>query len=212
MPKKVLPDELDFAWLKRMLVNKMGFRAISSDEVRRDVIRFGLVPPHPRKGREEGFSFYANGLKVVVWTTWVEAEGAAREQDAGWVVIEQNDVAVYFSHDIRRTKNFLWTLIHHTRVAQLRAIHRPLCPECQQFMSIVRGRAIKARYWRCDQRENHAGRVTHRKGWDDELPQKAKEWVEEVRKLRKKNRRGKVPAVLKRHSWRKTNPVWASKR
>lgn len=208
MPKKVLPGVADFAWLEEQLKN-LGFRQISRIEFRNDFARLGLKAPRPRLGREAGFMFYASGLTVRVWTTWLRSEGRAREVDAGWVLICRGDAALYFAHPLHRTKDFLLNLFRHAWVAQWRVMHRPLCAECRQFMDIVAGRGMKSRYWRCDQVRFHATGKPTRLGWDAGLPPKAKRYVRALRKRRaayrqRREAEGKPTgvALMTRRQWR----------
>ncbi len=212
LPAKVLPDEVGFAWLERELYI-IGFRHINKTEFKKDFQRFGLVAPSPREGRETGFVYSINGLTVKVWTTWLSAEGRAREVDTGWVLILDGDKPVYFSHPIHRTKNFLLTLYKKAWIAKWRILHRPLCPECRQFMDIVSGPALKSRYWLCDERELHQKKKRIRLNWDSELPPKARRFVELERKARAKAKKKRmeegraiIPAIKRRIGWRKTRP------
>lgn len=211
VPKQVLPDAIGFAWLSRRFV-RLGFRPTSRLELGKCFERLGLVAPRHRRGREVGFTFHANGLTVVAWTTWLRQEEMAREEDSGWVVIRDGDEAVYFSHDIRRTKNFLSRLLIQARLAQLRVLNRPICPECHKFMDITNGMALKSRYWRCALRENHENHKVTRRSWDFGLPPKAIKFVQAERRRRSKEkekrlREGKgpiIPALLRRKSWKKS--------
>ena len=81
MPKKVLPNPVDYAWFLTQLTNR-GFRPVSVAEFRNDFKRLKLKAPRPRPGREDGFLFFANGLTVRVWTTWLESENKMRDVDA----------------------------------------------------------------------------------------------------------------------------------
>ncbi|MEK7558488.1 MAG: hypothetical protein AAB507_01525, partial [Patescibacteria group bacterium] len=165
---KVLPDAETFVRFKKVLL-KRGFREISPVEFRKDFQRLGLKAPSPREGREVGFRFWSNGLEVVVWTTFLAGEGRAREEDAGWVLIKDGDKPLYFSHSLRRTKNFLRNLLWHAGIAKWRAEHRPLCPMCQKRMRIAHGKGIKSRFWACINPAFHAKAVFL--PWDHELPE-----------------------------------------
>lgn len=207
MPKKVLPDIHDFLWFKRQL-QKMNFRPITRIEFRKDFERLKLQAPRPRPGREAGFMFFANGLTVRLWTTWLVYEQKAREVDAGWVLICEGDRALYFARPLSRTKNFLVNLVRRAWLAKWRVLHRPLCPSCEHFMDIVTGRSLKSRYWRCNRVKLHSdGKPTFR-DWDWGLPPKAKKYVRAERKRRAKYRarreaEGRQPyaAMLNRKPW-----------
>lgn len=185
MPSQVLPTLENFTNFEREL-RKLGFRAISVFEFRKQFDRLGLKAPRPRMGREIGFTFFANGLTVVVWTTWLWRERMARKEDAGWILIAKGDSVLYFSHPLHRTKNFLKNLYRHAWIARWRVMHRPLCPECNAYMNIARGRAMKSRYWLCRNVSRHLGRVIVRLDWDFGIPPRAKKLLGDLRKARRK--------------------------
>jgi hypothetical protein len=212
-PAKVLPSKEDFDFLQTEL-RRRGFREITGSEFHRDFKRLGLVAPRPRKGRETGFVFTANQLTVKIWTTWLSDKLEAREEDAGWVLIVDRDSARYFCRPLHRTKNFVRNLLRHAWIAWWRVLHRPLCPECKQFMDIAYGRGIGARYWRCNRLANHSSGKPENVDWDINLPPRAKKYVEEWRRERRRyllrrRREGKPenPARFRRKRWVKTNPA-----
>lgn len=205
MPAKVLPGVLDFAWLTSEL-ERLGFRPLTGVEFQKDFLRLALKAPRPRPGREAGFVFTANGLTVKVWTTWLIREGEAREVDAGWVLITDGDRVCYFSRPLHRTKNFVLNLFAQAWIQRWRVLHRPLCPQCRQFMDIVSGRGLKARYWRCSRR--HPDQQAVSLDWDHSLPKRARQYVETLRRERRryeKNRKteGKPLhlALIRRKAW-----------
>lgn len=149
-----------------------------------------------------------------MWTTWLEKERSAREEDAGWVLIAEGDKVLYFSRPIHRTKNFLRNLSMQARIACWKVRHRPLCPECQNFMDIVQGRAMKQRFWRCGRRELHKGGKNRFRRWDYGLPEEAVAYLKPIRRRRKKKyaalrAAGKDPhqAMFKRKRWGKREEV-----
>jgi hypothetical protein len=205
VPKKVLPDEASFQAFERALVVKRGFRKITRTEFKKDFERLALEAPSPRKGREAGFAFTANGLTVIVWTTFVETEGAARETDAGWVLIKEKDNPLYFARPMNRTKNFLYRLLEQACIARERVLNRPLCPACNAFMRITQGRGLKSRYWSC---KSPLHKKMERRSWDDGLRPEVLERVKKVRKSRapytdKLKAVGKASgiAMLRRKGW-----------
>lgn len=207
MPAQVLPNWESFSSFEREM-RKLDFRVISIFEFRDRFRRLGLKAPRPRFGSEIGFTFHANGLDVVVWTTWLVKERFARKEDAGWVLISDGDEALYFSHPIHRTKNFFKNLYRHAWIARWRALHRPLCPECRGYMRIARGRAIKSRYWSCRERSRHQGRLIVRLDWDFGIPPRARKFLEALRKMRQsqflsQRREGRAANVapLRRKPW-----------
>lgn len=216
LPKQILPNFSDFNYLREEF-KLLGFKEISNDEFRKRLNRLGLKSPRFQKGRETGFYFRKNGLTVTVWTTWLEKQSQARKSDAGWVVISEDGLddekALYFSHPIHRTKNYIVNLLNQAWIAQWRVKNRPRCPQCKRFMKIVRGRAIKSRYWRCVNKQDHQTRAVVNLDWDNSLPPKAKKYLKKLRHKRtqyKKTRRqeGKATnqSIINRNPW-KSNGV-----
>lgn len=205
MPKKVLPSESDFEKFGGDM-EKYGFRMIEKPEFFRSFQRLGLSNPRKRPGREIGFTFSANGLTAIAWTTFLGTERCARDEDAGWVLISEGDRVKYFSHPLFRTAGFLNKLLKYAIIAKRRVLHRPLCPACNGFMQIVRGKGLKSRYWKCPK---------HRqvKDFDNGLTGKMKDFLESERKARrhyrenlKKQGRETTPAILTRRPWITSKP------
>lgn len=211
MPEKVYMTLADFAWLEAELLAK-GFRRSTREEARRDFRRLEPIAPRPRSGREVGFIYYANGLTVTVWTSWLEAEGKMRDEDMGWVLIKEGNQKDYFHRPLLRTKNFCRNLLKAADYAKERVLLRPLCPECQQFMKIAKGKALRSHYWIC--RRLHADRRPVIKDWYYELPEKLRkkrEYLSRERRRAKVKRekilgRPSTPAVIIRHPWRNVRP------
>lgn len=206
---KVLPDAETFASFGRALLRR-GFRKISPVEFKKDFQRLELKAPSPREGREQGFSFSANGLEVVIWTTFLAKEGRARDRDAGWVLIKDGDKPRYF-HILRRTKNFLHNLLWHACIAKWRVEHRPLCSVCKNRMRITYGKGIKSRFWKCTRPASHTKTVSL--PWDYELPLSALNFLRPLRKRRaryyaKLREQGKKPgaAIRRRIGWKIGRP------
>lgn len=213
MLRKYYPSAESFSRFEKTLLS-LGFRRIERVEVSADFKRFGLVAPRKRPGRELGFRFDANALTVVVWTSWLPAEEAIREEDSGWILIKEGDNPRYFVHPLMRTKGFLLRLARHAWVARQRALKRPLCTKCKQFMEIKYGRALKSRYWGCFRLKDHEDSGPDFCDWDYGLGPRAKEFLKEERAPKrryrqelKRQRKLVTPAVLRRRSWRKTRIV-----
>jgi len=212
MPEKVIPKVEDFESFKKEM-NRLDFREYGIQEFKKQFQRLGLKAPRPQTGREVGFTFWANDLTIFVWTTWLAESQTIRESDAGWVVIIQEKKAVYFSHPLYRTKKFFLNLLRQAWLARWRAVNRPLCPECKKYMRIVRGLALKSRYWRCSNYADHALKKAICVDWDLNLPPEAKKYVDSARKARakyrkkmKENGRSIYPAILRRKPWATTKP------
>jgi len=211
MPAKVLPDKKRFGLFEQYML-KEGFKKLSSAEFSGSYARLGLQAPRQREGRETGFVFTANGLTVCVWTTFLENEGQAREEDAGWVVITEGDKPSYYSHPMMRTEGFLRKLFRSAKIAKERVLNRPLCPDCRAFMKITRGPSLKTRYWSCTgkTRLHHVQTLP----WDFGLSDESIIFLKALRKARrdyrtslKKNGKTVVPAMLTRKPWQRTQLI-----
>ncbi len=210
MPRQILPDEKAFTAFRKKLLT-LGFRELTSEEFSKTFKRLGLEAPRPQEGRETGFIFSANELKVFIWTTYLSQEQKSRDSDAGWILIADGDRARYFTHPLRRTKNFLLKMVRHAWVARWRIIHRPLCPQCQRYMRIAYGQALKSRYWRCDNMRHHAKPIFV--AWDNGMPPKALAFLQIQRKARSRYRQTRKKAgkpnnvaMLNRKKWPKRRP------
>ena len=209
MPKQNLPDQMSFEAFRRSLLSR-GFRQISRPEFASDFKRLGLVAPSPREGREAGFFFYAHGLKVIVWTTFLEAEGRARKNDSGWVLITQGDKAKYFARKLHRTGNFFYRLLLAACIARQRVLNRPQCPLCNAYANITMGKALKSRYWSC---RSPAHQEYVSLPWDYGLPEEVAKVVNRQRQerradVKRRRARGETTgtAFKKRIGWKVTKP------
>lgn len=221
MPKLVQITEKGITWLAGELCDPtkpepLGFRPVYREEVRNAIVRHHLVPPHPREGRQMGFTFHGNGLMVNVWTTWLPDEGRMRESGYGWVLITDGEKILYSSPPLCRTKNFLGSILHKAKITRLRVIKRPLCPKCGQFLEIVHGPALKSTFWCCSRRAFHFDRQRLARDWDYGLPREVIRELNVERRQKTKARKryakrrkmeGKPPpvrAVLRHKGWRRT--------
>lgn len=209
MPKQHLPSPEDFEKFQEMLFER-GFRKLSRQEFVSEFRRLKLRAPRPRKGRELALVLYANDYRAVVWTTWLKESQVARKKDSGWVLIAEGNRVLYFSRPIHRTKNFLKNLSMQARIAGWKVRHRLRCPECHNFMHIVRGKALKQRFWQCRLTQLHEDRRRRFKSWDYGLPEEALKYLHPIRKKRVKRyatlrAEGKEPhqAMLARKLWGK---------
>lgn len=187
MPKLVLPTEFDFACLADEL-EALGFHKMTDKEFRKTMQHISQAP-RKQEGRQVGFVFYAKGLRVCVWTTWLKYQNRPKKSAEAWVIIEDENRALYFSHPMHRTKNFVRTLLKQAWIARWRGLNRPRCKECGEFMKIAPGKGIKSRYWRCYKKKKHASNRFVALDWDYGLPPKAKKYVEGLRKRRAKYRK-----------------------
>lgn len=209
MPKQVLPNELDFAYLADSL-EALGFYEIPDEEFYESMQHVSQAP-RSRSGREVGFIFHAYHLTVCVWTTWLKEQNQARESDAAWVIIEDKNRKLYVSHPIHRTKNFVTNLLRQAQIARERIINRPLCPECNDWnwMKIAKGKGAKSRYWRCSRKVHHKDNKAVCLDWDNGLSDEDKAHLKSIRKQRatyrkKRKKQGKPTniAMKKRKTWK----------
>ena len=210
--KKNLPTKEEF---DRFVIKlkALGFSEIRKSDFKKDFMRLGLIAPRKRYGREIGFYFsHPNGLSIIVWTTFLVDENVAREEDSGWVLIKEGDEVPYFATPIRRTKRFFLRILRNAWLAKYRVIHRPLCPICNAYMKIQKGRALGSRYWICKS-ENHPGKIG-REDWDKNLPPKALSYIKQNRKARASYRKKRLEegktvgqARIKRKKWKVHKPA-----
>ena len=210
MPVKRLPTLEEFSDFKQKILDQ-GFREILKPEFTKTFERLGLVAPRYKEGREIGFSFSANNLHVIVWTTFLAVEQKAREQDLGWVLITEGDKAQYFAHPFRRTAGFLVKLLRYAWITKFRIVNRPLCPVCGKYMKISRGSNPKSRYWLCPKNDIHNSKESMT--WDVGLGPKAQKFLDGERALRARynkmlKKAGKPinQAMRKRKRWRVNKP------
>lgn len=210
MPEKILPTLVEYEKGIRDKLLELGFRSITKREVSNDFERLDLFSRNPKKGKEEGFIFYSNGLKAIVWTTFVLSTETARDEDLGWVLIAKGDRALYFSHPFRRTKNFAENLLNYARIAKERVLNRPLCSECKRQMDIAQGRGIRARYWICTNWKNHENRKSIKLTWDAGLSKDNLAFLKKERdarrkyiaKRRKAGKNANVAPLIRSGMWR----------
>ncbi|MCX6794858.1 MAG: hypothetical protein NTY31_02650 [Candidatus Falkowbacteria bacterium] len=199
MPRQVLPDEKSFADFKEKIL-ALEFRELTNEEFTAALERSDFKPSSSSAGRSTAFVYSAdrpdkpNDLKVFAWTTYLSQEQKSRATASGWILITQAGQARYFAHPLMRTKNFLITLVRLAWIARWRVINRPTCRECQRYMKIAYGWAIKSRYWRCDYRSNHHSYKSIFEDWDIGMPPKAFAFVKKRRKVRRKYREGRKRA------------------
>lgn len=208
MPIQRLPTSDEFFEFQRKMVQGLRFRELYGVEVTNEIRRIRAKAPRRREGHETGFTFSANGLTAIVWTTWLSKDARARDEDAGWVLVKEGGNPQYFSHPIHRTRNFPLTLYRHAWLAHWRVLNRPYCRECWSLMIIARGKGLKARYWRCDNRLQHRSGAIQTRSWDYGLPEKALLWVKNLRRARAAKRKAarrcgasRRPAMFSRKTW-----------
>jgi|GEM_PF-2113336 len=183
MPAQYLPIESAIQLLEIELVRKRGFtKKVGLCHFREATKDETLIPPRVRPGRELGFVFTKDRFTAVIWTGWLPGEKRSREQDSGWIVIEEDGKGIYFSQ-LRRTRNFIDRILMEAKIARARIRTRPDCPRCGNAMSIVHGKGLGSCYWRCKACQT-------REGWDHEafLKQLSKEALDYLARKRKRRR------------------------
>ena len=100
------------------------------------MLGFKLMKPKP--GRQEGFEYFKNGLRVIVWTTFVTNEGRTREEGSGKVITLESNRVVYMGTFKNRTKFFFENLFIYALAAKERVDHRPYS-KCHKLMNIYQG-------------------------------------------------------------------------
>jgi len=212
LPKQILPRWVDFTRLQKSLLS-FHFRQIPDQEFVDQYNALKLVAPRPREGgREVGFVFKANELKVTVWTTWLLREQRARKKDSAWVVISDEKKVFYFSHPIHRTKNFIDNICKQAWIAMYRVKYRPRCKECGKFMQIIHGKGAKSCYWSCSNRYEHDNNKKVYLEWDYNLPSKAKQYLKGLRRKRATYRERRRAANLPTDVSRKKRISWVIKK
>lgn len=211
MPTQCLPTLTDIERIWKELEPRGFFLVQGLDHFRRTKKDVQLIAPYPRVGAELGFSFQKDDLTLTMWTSWVPGLPEGRSEDSGWVVIEQAGDAKYFL-PLHRTKNFVDHFIMEAKIARCRIRHRPEC-FCKTPMSIVYGKGLGARFWRCP----HRHLIPSDTSWDTPaflaaLPAEARQYLRRRRRSRKRwQKRRKndgMPirvAMLKRKGWKKKN-------
>ncbi len=187
MPVKMLPTLEDFLKFKEQIL-VLGFKQIGKKEFENDFYRLDLKAPRSQPSREAGFEFFSNGLRVKVWTTFVEPMSEARSSDLGWVLITKGDDAQYFAHPMRRTKNFFVNLLSYAKACKERIENRPTCNDqrCRRLFIIKIGKG-GGRYWSCDNRELH-GEKLPKEDWDAGLSDQSQIFVKQERKEKERYR------------------------
>src|SRR3989344_3368690 len=125
-PWKPGSSKREFSWtvefyyfIKEQLISLLGFREKTIREFINEYERLGYKAPRPIKGREKAFVFTANGLTVIVYTTFDEKNWCWREKgtDQMWVIIVKGDL-LKFSNPIKRTKYCHEYLIDYAAIRQ----------------------------------------------------------------------------------------------
>jgi len=190
---------------KELVLERNFFPVQGLDHFRRTKKDERAIAPGPRTGAELGFAYQKNDLTVVVWTSYVPGTARARQQDSGWLVIEEWGQARYYVR-LNRTRNFVPNILMEAKIARLRIRLRPSCEHCQKAMVIAWGKGRGARYWRC-------ALCYARAPWDtpkflEALPPEARRYLDRRRRARerwyricRKNGKPIREAMMRRKKW-----------
>ncbi len=216
MPKRYDFTEKDFLEFKKKMLED-GFRQIQPYEFYTE-LRVADVTHHaPKPGREEGFIFFALGLEVRVWTSFVMSQGGVRTPDSGWVVIREAGVAQYYAPQMYRTKDFFIRMRTWARICREHIQARPVGRGCGNYMSIVRKKNGQC-FWQCTNPiHRERGEKPPTESWDIGLSAESIAFVKKKRKKRAQYSAKRVKANLKpfgearknRKGWQKRNPPTA---
>ena len=203
----------DFLFLEKTLLD-MGYLEETTTYSKRLFDRLNLVPPRTITGRESTYIYKSreqgNNYRVIIHTTYLKASNKWRDtsNDAAWCLIAEGDQAKYFARPFLRTKGLVLKLIRYAWVTKWKVDHRPLCPQCQDFMDIVKRVEPRGYYWICRNNVRHDENKPVFSPWDFGLPFKASKFVdirrEYTKKYNDKNKKeGKTPTPARkiRKSW-----------
>jgi hypothetical protein len=209
MPKKVVFYEADFLEFERPML-ALGFRRIKEREFKTELYLANVEAPSKRTGREEGFTYFALGLRVIVWTTYVVSEGQTRENDEGRVLILESNKPVYFGTYLHRTKFFFERMYLYALAAKEHIDARPACPECKRRLMSIMQRKKNSRqcFWKCTNPIH--GKKPPCYSWNLGLSEKTQKflkpkWDRAASYYAKLRAAGKEPGAQreKRHGWKK---------
>lgn len=146
MPKKFLPQEDQIQELFRSLAF-LGFHQMADQDLEKDFQRLGLEEPRFQEGREIRFSYTNNHYECLVLTTILSSFNNAAISDAAWVIVRTRDKKVFTSPRLHRTKYFVLRVIAWAEIGKALCDYRPLCPECNGYMDIERGKQYREYFW-----------------------------------------------------------------
>lgn len=211
MPGKVIFYEEDFLEYQKVMLAS-NFRPITTYEFRTELRLANVIAPSKRTGREEGFTYFSLGLRVIVWVSYVASEGATRQFDAGRVLILENNKPTYFGTFVHRTKYFFERMYVYSLAAMEHVASRPTCSKCGNLMSIFQYRKGGRRcFWHC-KNPDHKGKGPT-VSWKHGLSDKTKKyllpkWSRAAKYYAKLRAEGKEPGKKResRRGWKQKNP------
>lgn len=220
MPPKVLPTKESFEEIESRLLAR-GFKKSHKGQFWKDLKAFKIIPP-PRHqvGSETGFENAVNGYTIRCWTTWVEAQNAARETDVGWWLILENGNPLHYARVVRRTKEFVENFLHRGWKTWCHIKKLPKCKVCGEPTKIVhrypdhsKPYTYRCIFYRCFNTSKHPGGGYRDTQWYDVLPpetkKKAVEMMRQAKRQRNKTKKEKkkdpTPEFLKRQGWKRSS-------
>ncbi len=215
MAKAVVQTTETFnSFAEKMIAKGYGFA--NKKEINSLLQQLEAVSPYEGKestGMEEGFTFFVNGLRVYIWSSFEKKLGTTRiGWDSGKVIITESNRVIYYGPEIRRTKLFFERLLMWADVLKERVLNRPTCSHCKRLMRI-RYTENHQYYWYCEgfylDREHPW--VSHK--WDVNLSESVMKFLKQKRErtrkynlMRVKNNKPKHgTAREKKRSWKKRN-------
>lgn len=209
MPKKVVFTQTDFDEFTKAM-ERIGFRLIKQREFKVELALANVEPPTKRTGREEGFTYFALGLRVIIWTSFVVSEGQTRDKDPGKVLILENGKIKYMGTFKRRTKNFFENLFLYALAAREHVDARPTS-KCRKLMTIFQERNTGRKcFWICPIEEHRVVGGCPTVSWSHGLSESTlnhliKKWDKASTYYDKLRAEGKEPGAFMRTrmSWKK---------
>ncbi|QQR76503.1 hypothetical protein IPJ63_03335 [Candidatus Nomurabacteria bacterium] len=188
--RKYLPSQADIDQLERDLEGPdFNCVKLSNTDIRNSLAKYEKKAPRKTEGIERGFVFIPkdpdNDYRVIIWGTAKE-DGGVKQSDYGWVLVLKGDKPVYFAKRMERTKNYIINIKRRAWVTIYKVRNRPHCPHpgCERFMEISKTSVIGAVVWKCENKAVHTR--PYFRNWDYGLPKKAKSFVDENRKSRRR--------------------------
>lgn len=214
----LIPTELQKFEAFADRLTRRGFRIVPEKEKKDHQRVLNLIPPKGRKKRLGQIMLIFNhlsGLSVLVLTTFnKQTESLLPKGSAqAWVLITEKNKkkAPYISAPIRRTGRFWKKLLFTALISYVRVVNVPIC-KCGKYMSIARNRkAIGARFWKCEHKENHINEKQPTADWDIAIQLQHLEVIRKKRKARAKYRQKRVAKRLEPNYSRFHRKRWRNK-
>lgn len=210
MPKKVVFTQADFDQFTAAML-KIGFRLIKQREFKVELANAGVQPNKKETGREEGFTYFMLGLRVIVWTSFVANEGKTRESDPGKVLILENNKIIYMGTFKRRTKNFFFENLYLYALAAKEHVDARPYSKCKKLMTIFQRRGNSRQcFWVCPLKSHRHKDGCPIQPWtlglsEKTLPVLVKKWDKAEVYYNKLRAENKEPGAFlrKRKPWKK---------